>query len=107
MHGGFRLGSTFREAGWVAARVIGTKHRYVGDNYPFAQTSPVYVEREGAPFASAEDARFLLEVVNELWRRVEARDPWSSAAEKETYLRAVEQARSAYQRAIDIAEPAR
>ena len=91
-------------SGWVAARAIGSKHRYVGDNYPFAQTSPVYVEREGAPFALAEDARFLLEVVNELWRRVEARDAWPSATEKETYLRAVEEARSAYQRAIDIAK---
>ena len=93
--------------GWVAARAIGSKHRYVGDNYPFAQTSPVYVKRAEISFAVAKDARFLLEVVNELWHRVDSRDSWRTTVEKENYFRAVENARSVYRRAIAIADTIR
>jgi hypothetical protein len=90
-------------AGWIAARVIGPKHRYVGDNYAFAQTSPVYVTRDGRSFTSAEDAGFLLDVIDELWRRVQERARWRSEAEERAYREAVEKAKSVYERAIESA----
>jgi hypothetical protein len=90
-------------SGWVAVRVIGTKQRYVGDNYAFAQTTPVYVVRDGHTFTSAEDASFLLQVVQEIWRRVEQRDVWRTDADKESYRQAVEEAGDAYRRAIESA----
>ncbi|MCI0435993.1 MAG: CehA/McbA family metallohydrolase, partial [Gemmatimonadetes bacterium] len=52
--------------GWVAARVIGPASRYVTDSYSFAQTSPVYVVRNGRRFTSAQDARFLADAVTAL-----------------------------------------
>src|SRR5207244_4429922 len=44
-------------SGWVAARALGPSHPTVADDYAFAQTSPVYVVRDGHPFVSAEDAQ--------------------------------------------------
>src|SRR5262249_26588382 len=35
------------EGGWVAARAAGPPSKYLGDDYAFAQTSPVYVVRGG------------------------------------------------------------
>ncbi len=87
--------------GWVATRVVGPSNRYVGDNYAFAQTTPVYVVRDGAEFTSAEDAEFLIGVIDAVWRRVEARDEWRTDADKQFYQAAVEEAKSAYRGAIE------
>ena len=84
------------QGGWVAARAVGGESRYVGDAFAFAQTSPVYVVRDGEAFTSAEDARFLLGAVDELWRRVEARDLWQNEAQKKAYHDRVDEARNVY-----------
>ncbi|MCZ6858081.1 MAG: CehA/McbA family metallohydrolase, partial [Gemmatimonadetes bacterium] len=90
-------------SGWVAVRVIGPSNRYVGDNYAFAHSTPVYVVRDGITYTSAEDAEFLLQTVDAVWRRVEARDGWRSEEEKQVYRDAVERAKTAYRRAIQNA----
>src|SRR5207245_2366335 len=59
------------DGGWIAARVRGPASRYVGDSYAFAQTSPVYLVRNGRRYTSAEDARFLGEGIDALWARVQ------------------------------------
>jgi TolB protein len=89
------------DGGWVAARVVGPASRYVSDSYAFAQTSPVYVVCDGKRFTSAVDADFLARVVDAVWQRIESRSPWRSAAEKEKFRAAVEQARSVYRRIAD------
>ena len=63
---------------WIAARATGP---------PFAQTSPIYVVRDGRHFTSASDARFLLESVDELWRRVQERNSWTNEEQKRAYER--------------------
>ncbi|MFQ5742297.1 MAG: CehA/McbA family metallohydrolase [Acidobacteriota bacterium] len=93
-------------SGWIAARAMGPPHRYVGDEYPFAQTSPIYFVRDGASYASAEDASFLLRVVEEVWRRVVARNRWSSEMERSNYQAAVEKAEAVYRRIIERAQRA-
>jgi len=85
------------QGGWIAARVIGPSSRYVTDSYAFAQTSAVYVVRNGRRFTSAEDAKFLADAVDAIWARVE-RARWRTPAEKEKFHAAIEQARSVYQR---------
>jgi hypothetical protein len=87
--------------GWVTARAIGPPSRYIGDAFPFAQTSPVYVVRDGVTYTSAEDARFLLEAVDILWDRVSRRAAWNTPAEEQAYREGIEQARAVYQRIID------
>ena len=87
------------DGGWVAARAVGPSNRYVGDNYAFVQTAPVYVVRGGRPFTSADDAEFLMRVIDTIWQRVEARDAWRTEAEKQQYRASVEEAKAAYARA--------
>jgi hypothetical protein len=57
--------------GWVAARATGPKSKYLGDDYAFAQTSPVYVVRGGRRFIKASDVQFLSDTVDAIWTRVE------------------------------------
>ncbi|MCH8217336.1 MAG: CehA/McbA family metallohydrolase [Planctomycetes bacterium] len=85
------------QGGWIAARVVGPSSRYVSDSYAFAQTSPVYVVRNGHRFTSAEDARFLAGAVDALWARLEGQNRWGSPAEREAFRAAIEQARAVYQ----------
>lgn len=91
------------DGGWITARAIGPESRYVGDTFAFAQTSPIYVVRGGVPFTSAEDARFLRDTVDELWKLVEARDSWTNEEEKRAYRDGIEEARAIYQAIIDRA----
>jgi len=86
--------------GWVAARAIGPSSRFVGDAFAFAQTSPVYILRDGNSFTSVADAGFLLQSVDELWQRVAARDSWFNEAQKGRYRQFVENARNYYRNVI-------
>ena len=86
--------------GWIAARAIGPSSRYVGDAFAFAQTSPVYIMRNGNTYTSVADASFLLQSVEELWRRVAARNAWFSDVQKNTYRHYVDEARSYYENVI-------
>jgi WD40 repeat protein len=85
------------ENGWIAARAVGPSHRYITDTYAFAQTTPVYVLRNGERYTSAEDAQFLRKVVEAVWQSVRERDQWHTEAGKERYRKAVEEAKSVYQ----------
>lgn len=92
------------EGGWVTARATGPASPYVGDAFAFAQTSPVYVLRDGKSFSSAADAQFLLRAIDDLWRRVSSRDSWFSAKQESRYKNFVEEARR-YYRNIVLAHP--
>ena len=87
------------EGGWVAARILGPSSRYVTDSYAFAHTSPVYVERDGRVFRSAEDARFLAEAVEAAWQRAD-RGPWRSEEERARFRAAVDEALAVYREII-------
>jgi Tol biopolymer transport system component/cyclophilin family peptidyl-prolyl cis-trans isomerase len=103
-HWAFETSVDLPQGGWVAARAIGPSSRYVGDAFAFAHTSPVYVVRDKRPFSSASDAGFLAKAVEELWRRVVARDSWVTVAQKAAYRNAVHRARDYYRRVI-LAHP--
>jgi TolB protein len=84
--------------GWIAARVVGPSSRYVSDSYAFAQTSPVYVVRNGKRFTSADDAIFLRNVVDAIWARVDnPRTRWRTPAEREKFKAAIDRARAVYE----------
>ena len=51
-------------------------------------------------FTSAADAQFLLHAVDELWRRVTARNSWFNEAQESRYRQYVDQARTYYQSVI-------
>jgi hypothetical protein len=85
------------DGGWIAARAIGPASKYVGDSYAFAQTTPVYVVRNGRTFISQDDARFLADVVDAIWARAD-RAPWRSPAERERFKDEIERAKAVYLR---------
>ena len=85
------------DGGWIAARVLGPHSRYIGDDYAFAHTSPVYLVRGGRRFVDRADAQFLAETVDAIWARVE-RGRWRSESERERFRAAVETARGTYAR---------
>lgn len=85
------------EGGWIAARVLGPHSNYIGDDYAFAHTSPVYVVRDGRRFVSRADAEFLAQTVDAIWGRVE-RSRWRSDAERDRFRAAVDSARVVYRR---------
>lgn len=93
--------------GWVAARVHGPNHRYNSDTYAFAQTTPVFVLRDGERFTSAEDAKFLVALTDEFWKRVDAQNRFDTPAAKEAYRAEVQRARAFYQRAAASPSAAR
>jgi TolB protein len=81
--------------GWVAARVTGPSSKYIADSYAFAQTTPVYVVRDGKPFTSAEDAKFLAAVVDAIWARA-SRGAWRSDAERDAFKQEIDAAKDFY-----------
>lgn len=94
----FSFPVTVQDNGWIAVRAIGPHSKYLMDSYAFAQTTPVYILRDGQRYTSSEDALFLRDVVDALWNSVNERDLWDSQADKERYRRAVDEAREVYTR---------
>jgi Tol biopolymer transport system component len=85
--------------GWVTARAVGPKSKYLGDDYAFALTTPVYVIRGGRRYLKASDVQFLSDTIDAIWTRVE-RARWRSDAEREKFHAAVTQARAFYQKLL-------
>ncbi len=85
--------------GWVAARTTGPKSKYLGDDYAFAQTSPVYVVRGGQRFVKASDVQFLSDTCDAVWARVE-KARWRSDAERLAFKAAIDKAKAHYQKLL-------
>lgn len=100
---GFEGEVALPEGGWVAAQVVGPASRPIGDSYAFAQTSPVYVVREGRRFLDARDVGFLADGVRALRARVEGA-AWPTVAEGEAFLAAVDEAIAVYEGLLAEAE---
>ena len=83
------------EGGWIAARAIGPNSKYIGDDYAFAHTSPIYVVRGGRRYVNAQDVQFLAQTVDAIWTRVE-RSRWRSDAARDRFHAAVDSARAVY-----------
>lgn len=81
---------------WITARALGPPSRFVGDAHAFAYTSPIDVIRGGVRYQSSADARFLLESVDALWARVQARNTWHTDAQRDAYQSGIDEARAAY-----------
>ncbi len=81
--------------GWVALRASGPKSPYLGDDYAFAQTTPVYVVRGGRRYLKAADVSFLSDTVRAIWARAE-KSRWRSDAERDAFRAAVDRALAVY-----------
>ncbi len=83
------------DGGWIAARAIGPNSKYIGDDYAFAHTSPIYVVRAGHRYINSQDVQFLAQTVDAIWTRVE-RSRWRSDAARDRFHAAVDSARAVY-----------
>ena len=83
------------QGGWIAARALGPHSKYIGDDYAFAQTTPIYVVRGGRKYMKPEDVQFLSQTIDAIWARVE-RGPWRSDREKNAFKLDVDSARAVY-----------
>ncbi|MBW7996504.1 MAG: hypothetical protein FVQ81_08065 [Candidatus Glassbacteria bacterium] len=70
------------ESCWIAARALGPGHRLVLDTHLFAHTSPVYVYLDSEPISSAGDAEYFIWWIDEVLKRVDARDRWTADEHK-------------------------
>jgi Tol biopolymer transport system component len=71
-----------KEAGWVVLRAWNdAAHPHVLDLYPYATTSPVYIDLTAAPAAPA-DAAYFVAWMDRVIEAAEARGGWNSDEEK-------------------------
>jgi TolB protein len=85
-------------SGWCVLRAYSDKAEYpILDLYPYATTSPVYVNIAGAPLHNTEDAAYFVAWMDRLVSAVESSAAWNTAAEKQAVLAIFEEARQKYE----------
>ena len=68
------------------------------DLYPFASTSPVWVEGTARPARAREDARYFVRWLLRVEEKVAAHDGWNTPAEREATLALLAHARAEFER---------
>jgi hypothetical protein len=84
-------------SGWLVLRAWAERPRLpVLDLYPFASTSPVYVEVGGAPVRSREDADYFVRWMDRVLAAARAHSDWNTPAERDAVLAQLDRARAEY-----------
>ncbi|MGC2248108.1 MAG: CehA/McbA family metallohydrolase [Terriglobales bacterium] len=85
-------------SGWCILRAFSDKAEYpILDLYPYATTSPIYVNVAGAPLHSPADAGYFVAWVDRLIAAAQSDASWNTGAEKESVLTLFKEARKNYQ----------
>ena len=85
------------ESGWCVLRAFSDKAEYpILDLYPYATTSPVYVNVAGAPVRNAADAAYFVTWVDRLIAAARSNTSWNTVAEKESVISMLLDARAKY-----------
>lgn len=79
----FNVDVPIDRSSWLALRVRGPEHPDVFDGPAWAHTSPIYVQVAGKPIASAEDAAFFVDWIDQLLRVVAARNRYARPEDRE------------------------
>ncbi len=86
-------------SGWCLLRAWAEKPAYpVLDLYPYATTSPVYVNAGASSPKSAEDAAYFIAWIDRLLQSSQSNQDWNTEAEKASVLELLEQARGVYKK---------
>ncbi|MFN2565302.1 MAG: CehA/McbA family metallohydrolase [Gemmatimonadaceae bacterium] len=87
------------ESGWYVLRAWSDWPRLpVLDLYPFATTSPIYVEVAGAPIRTRSDADYFLAWIARVDEAVRAHTAWNTTAERDEAMRTIAAARAEFER---------
>lgn len=88
------------QSGWLVLRAWSEgSHPLIYDLYPYATTSPIYVDVAGSPPASPDDAVYFVRWMDRVIDAARARDDYNSAAEKRQTLEYLDGARAKFVRA--------
>jgi hypothetical protein len=83
--------------GWCVLRAWSEKAEYpVLDIYPYATTSPIYVEVEGSKLNAKEDIGYFITWIDQLVANVQTHQGWNTEAEKQSVLDQLTRARKVY-----------
>src|SRR5262249_3864781 len=92
------------KGGWIAARVIGPASKYIGDDYAYAHTGPIYVVRGGKKYVRAGDVQFLSQTMDAICTQVD-RARWRSPAERDRFKAELDSAKAVYTKLAAVAQP--
>jgi len=82
-------------SGWYVLRAWSDRPRLpVLDLYPFASTSPIYVQVGDTPVRSREDVEYFLRWLDRVDQALRAQTAWNTPAERDEVMRMVAAARS-------------
>jgi hypothetical protein len=85
------------QSGWFVLRAYADRSVMpVLDLYPFASTSPIYVQVGDRPVRSAEDAAFFIRWIDRIEQMARTSTSWNSAAEQAGALHALAEARAVF-----------
>jgi TolB protein len=88
---------SIESSGWCVLRAFSDKAEYpILDLYPYATTSPIYVEVDNSPLRSPSDAKYFVAWVDRLIAAAQSNTSWNTEAEKQSVLNLLEQARRKY-----------
>jgi hypothetical protein len=85
-------------SGWYVLRAWSDRPRLpVLDLYPFASTSPIYVQVGDAPVRSKEDAAYFLAWLDRVDAALPSHTSWNTAAEKDEVMKMMAAARARFE----------
>jgi TolB protein len=84
-------------SGWCVLRAFSDKAEYpILDLYPYATTSPVYVNMAGAPLRNPKDSAYFVAWMDRLISAAQTSASWNTEGEKQAVLVMFEEARKKY-----------
>jgi TolB protein len=85
-------------SGWCVLRAFSDHAEYpILDLYPYATTSPVYVDMAGVPLRNPEDAGYFVVWMDRLISAAQGSTAWNTVAEKQAVLATFAEARKKYE----------
>lgn len=88
-------------SGWCLLRAFSDQAKYpILDLYPYATTSPIYINVEGSKPKAREDASYFLAWIDQLTAAAQTNQDWNTDHEKAMVLEQLSQARKAYEKLL-------
>jgi hypothetical protein len=87
--------------GWCLLRAWNEKAKYpILDLYPYATTSPIYIDVAGSRLNAGDDASYFIAWIDQLIAAARTNPDWNSDSEKTTVLDQFSQARKVYEKLL-------
>jgi TolB protein len=86
------------QSGWCVLRAFADRDEHpILDAYPYATTSPIYINVPGSTPEARDDAKYFVAWIDRLTQAAEANKDWNSQQEKERVLEMISKAKRIYE----------